>query len=283
MLNYLQGKSKKGVWQYTMMMPFGKNVLYQQILLNYFTNKIKDESSLLQELKNRSLETEFIYKKAAYITVSIKKIVKDMKFAEDTYKLLDVILREFESEELLSVPLYFSANEIKMCIISFNEVSFEDNLDFYVKKFLDALKEQFGTEGEIENKMIFATLKELKLNMVSLFFENFTKTKVENQIILKAKMYIEKNYMKKLSLDDISKHLGITPYYFCRMFKKETGVNFANYLTEVRLNQSKKLLRETNLSNREISKIVGIGSANYFHQLFKNYTGLTPSEFRNIN
>ena len=87
--------------------------------------------------------------------------------------------------------------------------------------------------------------------------------------------------MNKLTLDDIARHLGVTSYYFCRMFKKETGINFANYLTEVRINQAKKLLRETRLSNRQICEKVGINSTIYFHQLFKNFTSLTPSEYRN--
>lgn len=265
-----------------MSLNFRENILYQQIILDYLTNEIEDESSLIEELTKNSLSTDFLYKKASYLSVSVKKFVRTVENSADLRDLFEIVFDCFSAGEYyMPLPLYCSASEIKICVLSLDDIAFERKFDIFVEKFLKLFKERFGAEAELGIKSVFATLKELKLNIYSLFFQNSSKTNTDAQIILKAKIYIEKNYMNKLTLDDIANHLGITSYYFCRMFKKETGVNFANYLTEVRLNQAKKLLKETKLSNRQICERVGINSTNYFHQLFKNFTSLTPNEFRN--
>lgn len=263
------------------LMSFRENVLYQQIMLDYFMSKIENESSLIQELNNNALSTEFVYKKAAFVSVSVKEFINVIENSVDLADFFEVIFEQFYSDNYIVLPLYCSVNDIKICVLSLDDINFEKKLDIFVEDFFELLKERFGAEARLSIKSVFASLKELKLNFYSMFFEISAKTKNDTNTILKAKMYIEKNYMNKLTLDDIAKHLGVTSYYFCRMFKKETGINFASYLTEVRLNQAKKLLKETNLSNRQICERVGINSTNYFHQLFKNFTSLTPSEYRN--
>ena len=262
------------------LMSFRENVLYQQIMLDYFMSKIENESNLIQELNNNALSAEFVYKKAAFVSVSVKEFVNTIRNSVDLADFFEVIFDQFYSDNYIVLPLYCSVNDIKICVLSLDDINFEKKFDKFVENFFELLKERFGAKAKLSIKSVFATLKELKLNFYSLFFENSAKLKSDANTVLKAKMYIEKNYMNKLTLDDIARHLGVTSYYFCRMFKKETGINFASYLTEVRINQAKKLLKETKLSNRQICEKVGINSTNYFHQLFKNFTSLTPSEYR---
>ena len=101
-------------------------------------------------------------------------------------------------------------------------------------------------------------------------------------IIKTARAYIEQNYAKDLILDDVSKELMISPYYFSKLFKKRTGSTFIEYLTNVRIDKAKELLRNTNKSIKEICLDVGYADANYFSRAFKKNVGVTPSEYKDF-
>jgi two-component system response regulator YesN len=98
--------------------------------------------------------------------------------------------------------------------------------------------------------------------------------------INKAKQYIDENYMKELTLDDVSRVVNISSYYFSKVFKEETGENFIDYLTKLRIEAAKKLLKTTNKSMKEISAEVGYPDPNYFSRNFKKYTGKTPTDYQ---
>jgi two-component system response regulator YesN len=102
-------------------------------------------------------------------------------------------------------------------------------------------------------------------------------------IIKRAIAYIEKNYYKQLTLEEVADNAIASIYYLCHMFKKETGRTFVEFLYEIRMEQAKKLLKNTLLKIYEIAERTGINDAQYFSKLFKKYTGQTPSEFRNLN
>ena len=95
-------------------------------------------------------------------------------------------------------------------------------------------------------------------------------------LIRSAKEYIQSRFMQDLSLDEVSKKVQISPYYFSKLFKKETGENFIEYLTKIRIEKAKKLLRETQMSMKEISDAVGYSNPNYFSHTFKKKCGNFP-------
>ncbi|MEL7564529.1 MAG: helix-turn-helix domain-containing protein [Dehalobacterium sp.] len=99
------------------------------------------------------------------------------------------------------------------------------------------------------------------------------------QIFESAVNYIHHNYQKNITLEDVSKHVHISPYYFSHGFKDFTGMGFVEYLKKVRIEEAKKLLLSTNLSIRTICKRVGYGDPNYFGRVFKSVMGVTPSTF----
>ena len=88
------------------------------------------------------------------------------------------------------------------------------------------------------------------------------------------------SYKKDISLDEVSREVDISPYYFSKLFKQETGGNFIEYLTEVRLRNARELLKDSGLSIKEICAESGYSDPNYFSRIFKKYEGVTPSEFR---
>lgn len=104
-----------------------------------------------------------------------------------------------------------------------------------------------------------------------------------NSIIEKAKAYIDEWYRKDISLDDVSRQMNLSPYYFSKLFKEETGENFIEYLTRLRINKAKILLMDKEKSMKEICAEVGYSDPNYFSRIFKKSVGVTPTEFREAN
>lgn len=104
--------------------------------------------------------------------------------------------------------------------------------------------------------------------------------KQSESVMEKAKDYIRQNFQKDLTLDEVSKSVDISPYYFSKLFKQETGENFIEYLTRVRMKNAEKLLLDPSYSIKEICVMCGYGDPNYFSRIFKKYEGVTPSEYR---
>ena len=96
-----------------------------------------------------------------------------------------------------------------------------------------------------------------------------------------AKQYIADHYGEsKLSVDDICSHLGVGTSYFSSVFKKETGVSFVTYLTEIRMNEAQRLLDTTDEKSYIIAGMVGYEEPNYFSYVFKKHFGISPSRYR---
>lgn len=92
--------------------------------------------------------------------------------------------------------------------------------------------------------------------------------------------YIEENYNKQIQLDDIAEHCGYSRYHLSHLFSDAAGFTVFSYLLEVRMKKAKELLRGSNLSIKEISGVIGFSDQNYFSNVFKKQTGLSPMDFR---
>ncbi len=104
--------------------------------------------------------------------------------------------------------------------------------------------------------------------------------KVEKEHIRKARRYIEENYSNEtLSRNEVAQFIGMEPSYFGKIFKKETGINFTDYLIHFRIEKSKELLLNTSKNISEIAFEVGFNSQSYFGYLFKKSENKSPGEF----
>lgn len=104
----------------------------------------------------------------------------------------------------------------------------------------------------------------------------------ESRPITEAKRYIQKHYQETLRLEDVSSAVGFNATYFSALFKKETGQNFMDYLTELRINKSKALLCSDDLSIQDVAELVGYRDLKYFSRLFKKITGVSPSDYKKL-
>ncbi|MFY4775738.1 bifunctional transcriptional activator/DNA repair enzyme AdaA [Metabacillus sp. RGM 3146] len=92
--------------------------------------------------------------------------------------------------------------------------------------------------------------------------------------------FLVKNYKQKLTLQDISNHIGVSPYYLERLFKEETAETPRTYLEKIRVDKAAHLLKTTDLTNLEVCYEVGFHSPSNFYKVFRRFKECSPSEFR---
>lgn len=92
--------------------------------------------------------------------------------------------------------------------------------------------------------------------------------------------YILHNYRDKITLDEVSSLVNMTPHAFCRFFKKRTNKTFSNLLIEVRISKACKMLTQEDSSVAETCYSTGYNNMSNFHRQFRKVTGLTPNEYK---
>jgi YesN/AraC family two-component response regulator len=95
--------------------------------------------------------------------------------------------------------------------------------------------------------------------------------------------YIEKTPLDQITLKEAAETIHINPSYLSQLFKQQLNKKFVDYITELRIEESKRLLQNTTLRMSEIAERVGYSDLAYFSNNFKRIVGSSPSEYRNIN
>ncbi|MBS4174460.1 response regulator [Bacillus sp. FJAT-49736] len=98
--------------------------------------------------------------------------------------------------------------------------------------------------------------------------------------LLKAREYIMEHFNKNITLEEVAEYVELSPYHFSKLFKEKYGVNFIDYVTDLRIEQAKKEMLNTNKSLKEICFNVGYKDPNYFSRVFKKKTGVAPTSYR---
>ena len=230
------------------------------------------------------------------IVESIKKycLEKSNSNFEKCNEYIDSIINEIiqdnytssikESEELIDCIFEIAPGNIQsiwdLVKKSANKIySYTDNFEINnknnIKKYLFYLENK---------KEIYSNKYILKLN-----FTNFIKSIIKE--LLKNKngftgnindivAYIYININKYITLDETSEFFNISPYYLSKVFKKETGLNFSEYITITKINISKNLLIHTDMQIVNIAIDLGYSEANYFSKVFKKIVGESPTSYR---
>jgi len=106
------------------------------------------------------------------------------------------------------------------------------------------------------------------------------KANAEPTMIVRAKEFIRERHAENLRLGQVAGAVNASTFYFCKMFKKVTGINFTDYVAQVRVEKARNLLLNPDLRISEIAYAVGFQSLTHFNRVFKKVIGRCPSQYR---
>jgi transcriptional regulator GlxA family with amidase domain len=112
------------------------------------------------------------------------------------------------------------------------------------------------------------------------YVSNLRKNEISDKRIRKAMLFMEENYCKSLKISDVSKEVAMTEKALMRLFYQKTNQTMNDFLSEIRILEAKKLLRDTEESIEEIAYRCGYGNYRSFDKAFKRKTGVSPGEYR---
>jgi two-component system response regulator YesN len=166
--------------------------------------------------------------------------------------------------EILEIILYGLKNHANVKVVDKS----------LINEFNEALLMQntIRTAFELTNKYIGKMLQQIADD----------RKNESNRPIKEAQKYINEHYASPVNLEEVSAVIGFNATYFSTLFKKETGMNFLEYVTIVRIKTAKQLLSDSKKSVLDISHEVGYSDFKHFTKQFKKVTGLTPSEYRKL-
>lgn len=218
--------------------------------------------------------------------------LKDINISNMDRKLLEDFLKVGDAEEAGPfLDTYFE----KIGVGNYSSLMFRQYLmvDMFlgVSKFLEGLDsdsqelmDKFGDTEEI--KVRIHSTEQMIQYMKDLFTEamklrdSLSQDKY-SRLLEEAQKYVKQNYSSnEISLNMVASHVGISPSYFSTIFRQETGSTFTEYLTEIRMEKARELLRCTSKKTAEIAYDIGYKDAHYFSYIFKKTQGITPKEYR---
>ncbi|MBR4225117.1 MAG: response regulator [Oscillospiraceae bacterium] len=135
--------------------------------------------------------------------------------------------------------------------------------------FLKSLEESPTLCEMVEN------IKNVLCDVSDQCFANSTRSNMERVV-----QYIKTNYDRELRLGTLAQIFGYNSAYLGKVFHQYTGENFNNYLDNIRITEAKRLLRDEDLKVKEVARMVGYPNINYFHNKFKESTGMSPLSFK---
>lgn len=163
-----------------------------------------------------------------------------------------------------------------------------------LQRAIDALTEELGMDQKrnrslgnfirnIEEIRDFSQIREAWItNLIEITKEAgaIAERKMNSYYINQILDYVQKNYRRDLSLEEVAEYVNLSSGYLSNYFKEKVGMNFVDYLTKLRIEKAKELLMHTNEKIYKIAEDVGYQNSQYFVTIFKKKTGVTPAEYR---
>jgi AraC-like DNA-binding protein/ligand-binding sensor protein len=105
-------------------------------------------------------------------------------------------------------------------------------------------------------------------------------SEVEPEAVASAKQFVQSHAEEPINLEQVVQHVNVSRFYFCKLFKKATGMTLTEYISHVRVEKAKALLVDPSLRVSEIVYAAGFGSIPRFNSVFRRYVGMPPTEYR---
>ena len=146
-------------------------------------------------------------------------------------------------------------------------VTYEDVEHFLYKIY----GERKGTPLKLEVERRLQGLDSIKLECAG-----------KNQLVKQVITYVDENMACSCRLSEVAREVKVSPEHLSRIFRKETDMMFTDYVKAIKMEYSMNLLRKTDKKINEIARVVGYENENYIYNIFTDFTGLTPNQYRKV-
>lgn len=156
------------------------------------------------------------------------------------------------------------------------------NDTFRSEKYLNKIYQIFRSSSSVKEALVSQYITNI-LTELLVSRADSTRHSQQSDIIEETTAYMNEHLTEALTLEDLAARASLSPYYFTRLFKKETGFTPHEYLIAIRINSAKFLLKTTGISIKEICFCTGFGNESSFCTTFKKWECMTPSEYRSAS
>ena len=242
-----------------------------RLLLSFFQGD-SSLASFIQE--NRETKLGFMEKSCAICYVTFEKFLSNDAFSISANLLRDMIL---DAVQGALQPYILVLNDYSALVVfSQRELTVSQiKVEQLVKKLYNRFTMYQSFAPDMPYQENLKNYEEAR-KIYQSFHQNEGHYKND---VAKTIAYIEENYMHRLTLASISANVNLSSSYLCRVFKSEVGTSITSYLNNLRIRKAATLIKEQDLSLKEISAMVGIDDQLYFSRLFKKCMGISPSEY----
>lgn len=185
------------------------------------------------------------------------------------------LAQKWETEENPLLVFRMNVQEILIQLSALLQ-KYESNMYKVSKEYVDI----FNRIWEIKTCPVLEDTCAVLITDV-LEYINRAKNSGTETIVSQIKQYMEKHYRDSITLNDMANEYYINPAYLSRAFKKETGINFNDYLNQIRMNKAAFLLENSKMKIYEVAAEVGYENVNYFMRKFKERYNETPKQYKN--
>jgi two-component system, response regulator YesN len=308
---YAQKALQFNVFDY-ILKPVNKKIM-EEIILKA-VNKLNDmekENNYLELINKQLNENSYILKKTFFSEwlnneLSDEDVLKEMEFFNIDFgdniglivlKLIDklnmeIVDKKWNSELLrfaivnllndkfkeLDVKFIFDDDRKNIIVVSnivdtVEWINIGKQLEVEIYKYLkcNVIIEQANASGGI------LKIKDVYLKIIN----NVDKKRKFSSMVLLAIKYIEENhYLNDISINNISEKLEVTSSYLSKLLKKETGLSFIDYVTNVRIKKAMYIMEDPTVKIYDVAELIGYSNQHYFCRAFKKVVGISPTEYK---
>lgn len=233
---------------------------------------IADDENLELKVLEKTIKKFFLNELEIFMASNGKQAAQISDETEINIALLDVEMPGMNGIELAKLLREKNHDCIIIFITAYDR--FEYAIEAMHIKAFDYLLKPWKEEK------LTGLISEAIVNIKELSLENSVNENLQESQKSAIKKYIKENYKRDISAGDVAGILGYSDVYFSKIFKQLFDDTFINYLTKVRIDKAKVLLKDVGFNIKEVGASVGYTDSNYFTKVFKRAVGMSPSEYR---
>lgn len=259
----------------------------EQLSVEYHTHDFLEVSYVLEGCASHTVEgVSTVLKKGDYFIIDYNKRHKYKKVGDDTFKIINCLFVPQLIDETLK-NCHQLEEVVNNYLIKFDFYHLKDHptkviyhdTDGHVGRLFHQLCEEYKNRpiGYLETMRCYLILILIDIMRQ---LQQPVPVETENEMVRYIADYVQKNFMEKLSLKEITKKYNYSLTHVSQTFHKETGMTFQEYIQSVRIRESCRLLINTSKKISDIAALAGYTNVKFFNEVFKRQTGMTPRQFR---